>query len=61
MPPVVSARTEDDIFERLVELGRDQARRETIGRVSRAWVEKYHGWELVADRQIAIYRELLQR
>jgi len=61
MPPVVSARTEDDIFERLAELGRDQARRAAIGQASRAWVEKYHGWELVADRQIAIYRELLQR
>ncbi len=59
MPPVISARTVEQIFERLVELGADLARRETIGRASREWIVKYHGWELVADRQIAVYRELL--
>jgi glycosyltransferase involved in cell wall biosynthesis len=61
MPPVVSACTEDEIFDRLEELCQDPVRREAVGQASRAWVEKYHGWELVADRQIAIYRELLQR
>jgi len=61
MPPVVSAGTENEIFERLMELCRDRARRMMIGQAARAWVEKFHGWELVADRQISIYRELLQR
>ncbi|MBM4133211.1 MAG: glycosyltransferase [Nitrospira sp.] len=61
MPPVVPAGTEDEIFTRLVELTDDPARRAAVGQTSREWVIKHHGWELVADRQIAIYRELLQR
>jgi glycosyltransferase involved in cell wall biosynthesis len=61
MPPVVAARTEDEIFERLVELSGDPGYRSALGQSSREWIVKYHGWELVADRQIAVYRELLQR
>jgi glycosyltransferase involved in cell wall biosynthesis len=61
MPPVVPAATEEDIFTRLMELAGDSARRAAIGQMSREWVIKHHGWELVADRQIAVYRELLQR
>lgn len=61
MPPVVNARSEDDIFQRLHELGADACHRKQLGTASRAWIIKHHGWELVADRQIAIYRELLQQ
>lgn len=61
MPPVVSARTENEIFSRLMELLGSSDRREAIGLASREWVTKYHGWELVADRQIEVYRELLQQ
>jgi glycosyltransferase involved in cell wall biosynthesis len=61
MPPVVTARTEEEIFTRLMELVEDPARRAAIGQASREWIVKYHGWELVADRQTAVYRELLQR
>ncbi len=61
MPPVVAAQTEDEIFERLVALGSDRAYRRQQGATSRDWIVKYHGWEHVADRQIAVYRELLNR
>jgi len=61
MPPVVSARTEDQIFDRLMELLSSPGHRAALGQASREWVEKYHGWELVADRHIEVYRELLQR
>ena len=61
MPPVVTARSEEEIFARLMELSDDPGRRAAIGQAAREWVVKHHGWELVADRQIAIYRELLQR
>jgi glycosyltransferase involved in cell wall biosynthesis len=61
MPPVVSAATEREIFERLVELCETPGLRAAIGQSSREWMVKHHGWELVADRQISIYRELLQR
>ncbi|HZS11868.1 MAG TPA: glycosyltransferase [Nitrospirales bacterium] len=61
MPPVVAAETEEQIFERWVELDADPARRLAIGAASRQWIVKHHGWELVADRQISAYREILQR
>jgi glycosyltransferase involved in cell wall biosynthesis len=61
MPPVIVARTEDEIFERIRELTEDPGYRSAVGQASREWVVKHHGWELVADRQISIYRELLQR
>lgn len=59
MPPVVSAKTEGQIFDRLMELLSSSDHRTAIGNASREWIEKYHGWELVADRHIEIYRELL--
>lgn len=61
MPPVASARTEGEIHERLVELCGDPGYRNTLGQASREWIVKHHGWEFVADRQITVYRELLQR
>ncbi len=61
MPPVVTAKTEEEIFTRLMELSADPGYRNALGQASREWLVKHHGWELVADRQIAVYRELLQR
>jgi len=61
MPPVISAKSEEEIFERLMELSKDPGYRAAVGQASREWIVKHHGWELVADRQITIYRELLQR
>jgi glycosyltransferase involved in cell wall biosynthesis len=61
MPPVLSAKDEREILGWLVELGGSPQARARIGQASREWIEKYHGWELVADRQIEIYRELLEQ
>jgi glycosyltransferase involved in cell wall biosynthesis len=61
MPPVATARTEAEIFSRMMELAQDASRRVAIGQASRNWIVKYHGWELVADRQISVYREILER
>ena len=46
---------------RLVELSDDPGYRAAVGHASREWIVKHHGWELVADCQISVYRELLQR
>ncbi len=61
MPPVLSAKEEKDILRWMVELDGNPQACARIGQASRAWIEKHHGWELVADRQIEIYRELLQQ
>ena len=56
----MTAATEQEIFKRMVELSEDAGYRAAVGQASREWIVKHHGWELVADRQIAIYRNLLQ-
>jgi len=61
MPPIIAAKTVAEIFEGLIRLVSDPGLRSAIGQSSREWIVKHHGWELVADRQIGIYRELLQR
>jgi glycosyltransferase involved in cell wall biosynthesis len=61
MPPVVSAGTEEQIFSELMALLGSRERRLAVGQASREWIVKHHGWELVAERQIAVYRELLSR
>ena len=61
MPPIIAAKTVVEIFEGLMRLVSDPGLRVAIGQSSREWIVKHHGWELVADRQIGMYRELLQR
>jgi glycosyltransferase involved in cell wall biosynthesis len=61
MPPIIAAKTVAEIFEGLIRLVSDPGLRSAIGQSSREWIVKHHGWELVAGRQIGIYRELLQR
>ena len=61
MPPVITANTQTQIFEAMMRLGSDAGLRATLGVSAREWIEKYHGWQVVAEKQISIYRELLQR
>lgn len=59
MPPILEAQTADEIYERLRELMRNPDYRYHIGQRSREWVIKHHGWELVANLHIQIYKEIL--
>ncbi len=59
MPPVVSTFTVQEISRRLVDLLNSPQERREMGRRARVWVEQYHGWELVANRHIRVYREIL--
>jgi glycosyltransferase involved in cell wall biosynthesis len=60
-PPIESALTEEQIAERLVALATDPARRERVGRASREWVLKWHGWERCAGDHLAVYQEVMAR
>ena len=58
MPPVVRARTPEQIERALTEIGHDRAKREELGARSRDWIERHHGWRLVVDRHRAVYDEI---
>jgi glycosyltransferase involved in cell wall biosynthesis len=55
--PIVNV-TKDTLRERLAELVADPARRRELGAVSRAYVERVHNVERVADRLLALYARL---
>jgi glycosyltransferase involved in cell wall biosynthesis len=59
LPPVVAARSAEQIGAALTRLAQDEGERERLGRAGRDWVERYHGWRLVVDRQQALYEELM--
>jgi glycosyltransferase involved in cell wall biosynthesis len=60
LPPVVDARTPEQIYSALRRLAEDEAERARLGQLGRQWIERHHGWRLVAERQIKIYEEVLE-
>ena len=61
MPPIQSALTEDEIAARLSELALDTPRRHAIGRASREWIIRWHGWERCARDHQRLHTEVLSR
>ena len=59
LPPVVDARTPEQIHAALRRLAEDEGERARLGRQGRDWIERHHGWRLVVDRHLAIYEEVL--
>jgi len=59
LPPVVDVRTPEQIYSEMSRLAGDDRAREELGRASRDWVERQHGWQLVVDRLLSIYDEVL--
>lgn len=57
-PPVVSVRSEADIFQALCDLADDLPRARDLGIRARQWVIAHHGWEPVVDRYLAVYRAI---
>ena len=60
-PPIQSALTTPEIYGRLVALAGSAARRAAVGAQSRAWVERWHGWQRVAEMHLDLYREVFDR
>jgi glycosyltransferase involved in cell wall biosynthesis len=58
-PPIVDARDERTVAAALRRLADDPDEGVQLGRAGRAWVERHHGWRLVAERQRAVYEEVL--
>jgi glycosyltransferase involved in cell wall biosynthesis len=59
-PPVVDARTPEQIYAELNRLAADDDARLALGQAGREWVERHHGWRVAVDRQLAIYEELVK-
>ena len=60
-PPIQSALTTPEIYGRLVALAGSAERRAAVGAQSRAWVERWHGWQRVAEMHLELYREVFDR
>mgnify|MGYP001161051634 CR=1 FL=1 len=58
--PVVSARSKDEIDGALVQLAEGRVRAEEINFAAREWVIRYHRWEVVTERYLALYTELVE-
>jgi glycosyltransferase involved in cell wall biosynthesis len=59
-PPILSAFTEDQIYNRLVEsweLGPEG--RKKLGQEGYRFVKKHHGWENAVERHVEVLREIL--
>jgi glycosyltransferase involved in cell wall biosynthesis len=55
--PIVNA-TKETLRDRIAELAADPERRRRVGAESRAYVERVHDRERVADRLLALYARL---
>ncbi|MDP9308727.1 MAG: glycosyltransferase family 4 protein [Actinomycetota bacterium] len=60
LPPVIDARTPEEIHVALARLAGNTAERDRIGRAGRAWIEEHHNSRIVVERQLKIYENVLQ-
>jgi len=60
LPPILNARTTDEIYQRMIECRDPEARRK-VGVASRTWVKRTHDPSLVVDIHIATAKEVLQK
>lgn len=59
-PPIVDARTSEQIHAQLSRLAGDGEARAALGAAGRSWVERHHGWRVAVERQLAIYEEVVK-
>lgn len=58
-PPVVSVRSEEEIYHALCRLAENRVWAEEIGAAARGWIIRHHRWDTVAERYVALYKELV--
>ncbi|MDI6751586.1 MAG: glycosyltransferase family 4 protein [bacterium] len=61
MPPIINIRTEDEIFNHLCELAKDEEKRDRIGKNSLEWIRKYCSWEKAIEKYLELYKEVLSQ
>jgi glycosyltransferase involved in cell wall biosynthesis len=60
-PPILTARTVDEIYERLVWQAKHPESRASIGKRGREWVLAHHGLEQTSRRFIALFERVLAK
>lgn len=61
MPPLCNAQDEETLYRWLVDLALDPTMRQEYGKKCREWIEKYNGWERLAEAYITLYQFLVER
>lgn len=57
VPPVMNAKTEEEIFLTLCKLN-DETLRESVGKVAQAWIRNHHHGDVVAQKLLSLYQGL---
>jgi glycosyltransferase involved in cell wall biosynthesis len=60
-PPILTARTTDEIYERLVWQAKHPESRASIGKRGREWVEQHHSLERVSKMHLDLYTKVLAK
>lgn len=60
-PPVLGARSEDEIFRHLTRVIHDHGERRRVGSAGREWVERHYSTGVVVKRHSAVYAEIDER
>jgi glycosyltransferase involved in cell wall biosynthesis len=59
LPPIINVFTADDIVSEMIRLTDSYDYRVEIGKKSREWILKHHDWDIVTDKYISLYEEIL--
>lgn len=60
-PPILNAKTENEVHDFLVQLSSDTSIRHKIGNESRRWLLKHHDPDTIIEKYIYLYRALLNK
>lgn len=60
-PPIINAKSEDEIYSHLKSLLSEPEGLGEIGRAGRRWIEKYHRGEETVDKQIRCYMDFMAK
>lgn len=61
VPPILNAKTENEVYDFLVQLSSDVDMRHKIGKESRKWLLKYHNPDIIIEKYIHLYRSILDK
>lgn len=59
LPPAINVFSSKEIFAQMVKLSNDPEKRREIGNRSREWMLKYLDWDVISDKYLNCYQEIL--